>query len=68
MKRWRGVRDGEIKTKSSVYLLLHAHTWDRRSRHTLQLVIGVLLQKLKKEIDKPVVFYFSTRIYPCKIV
>ena len=44
MKRWRGVHDGEIKTKSSVCLLLHVHTWGHRSWHTLQLVIGVLLQ------------------------
>ena len=35
IKRWRGVHDGEIKTKSSVCLLLHAHTWGRRSWHIL---------------------------------
>ena len=68
MKRWRGVRDGEIKTKSSVCLLLHTHTWGRRSRHTLQLVIDVLLQSWKREIDKLVVLYFSTRVYLCIIV
>ena len=44
MKRWRGMHDGEIKTKSSVCLLLHRHTWGYHSQHTLQLVISVLLQ------------------------
>ena len=57
MKRWRRVRDGEIKTKSSVCLLLHAHTLGRRSRHSLQLVIGLLFQLWKKDIDKLVVFF-----------
>ena len=68
IKRWHGMRDSKIKIKSSVCLLLHTHTWGRCSRHTLQLVIGVLLHKWKNKINKLVVFYFSTRIYPCIIV
>ena len=63
MKRWRGVRDGEIKTKASVCLLPNAHTWCRRSRQTLQLVIGVLLQRWKKRDRQPCCFFILVPVF-----
>ena len=58
------------KNKASDCLLLNAHSWGRRSRHTLQLVFGVLLQRWKERDRQPcwIFFYFSTHIYPCIIV